>query len=186
MPTTANVSTGKPKISGAVYRAAAGTALPTDATTALGTGFQELGFISEDGVTNNNSPDTENVHAWGGAVVLVLQNERPDEWTLTFIEAINPNVLKTVYGDSNVTVDETTGMITVQATSEQTAAAVYVIEMQLKGGAMKRVVIPIGDIKELGEVVYKDDEPIGYEITIAALPDANGVTHKEYIQPATA
>lgn len=180
----ANVSTGKPKITGAVYRAPAGTTLPTDASTALAAAFQELGFVSEDGVTNNNTPDTENIKGWGGTVVLVVQNEKPDEWTLTLIESINPNVLKTVYGDSHVTVDAQTGMITVEATAEQAAAAVYVIDMQLKGGAMKRVVIHAGDLKEVGEIVYKDDEPIGYEITLTALPDANGVTHREYIQPA--
>lgn len=184
MPTAANVSTGKPKITGAVYRAPAGTTLPTDATTALPQAFQELGFVSEDGVTNNNSPDTENVHAWGGTVVLVIQNERPDEWTLTLIESINPNVLKTVYGDAHVTIGSD-GMITVEATAAQTAASVYVIDMQLKGGAMKRVVISAGDLKKIGEIVYKDDEPIGYEITLTALPDSGGVTHREYIKPAS-
>ena len=93
-------------------------------------------------------------------------------------------MLKTVYGDAHVTVGAN-GMITVEATADQTAAAVYVIDMQLKGGAMKRVVISAGDLKEVGEIVYKDDEPIGYEITLTALPDSNGVTHREYIQPAT-
>lgn len=186
MPNAAYVSTGKPKANGAVYRAPLGTTLPTDASTALDGAFVELGFVSEDGVSNNNSPDSDTVKDWGGQTVLVLQNEKPDEWTLTLIEALNPNVLKTVYGDSKVTYDSGAGTITVQATADQLADKIYVIDMAMKGGAMKRVVIPIGSISEVGEVVYKADEAVGYEITLAALPDSSGVTHYEYIKLAAA
>lgn len=185
MPNVANVSTGKPKVAGAVFRAPLGSTLPTDASTQLDNAFVELGYVSEDGVANNNSPDSDKVKAWGGATVLVVQNEKSDEWTLTLIESMNPNVLKTVYGDSKVTVDATNHTITVQATADQLADASYVIDMVLKGGAMKRVVIPDGAISELGEIVYKDDEPIGYEITINALPDTNGVQHYEYFKLAS-
>jgi len=183
MPTVANVTTGKPKVAGAVFAAPLGTTLPTDATTALGTAFKELGYVSEDGVANNNTPESENVKAWGGDTVLVLQTEKNDEWTLTLIEALNPEVLKVVYGDANVT--EGTGTITVNASSAQLPDKVYVIEMSMKGGALKRVVIPTGSISELGEVVYKDDEAVGYELTITALPNASGVTHFEYIKLAS-
>jgi hypothetical protein len=185
MPNVANVSTGKPKVTGAVFRAPLGSTLPTDASTALDGAFVELGYVSEDGVTNNNTPDTDKVKAWGGATVLVVQNEKSDEWTLTLIEALNANVLKTVYGDSKVTVDDGNHTITVQATADQLAEASYVIDMVLKGGAMKRIVIPDGAISEVGEIVYKDDEPIGYEITINALPNASGVNHYEYFKLGT-
>lgn len=180
MPNVQNVSTGKPKVAGAIYRAPLGTTLPTAADTALDGAFVELGYVSEDGVTNNNSPDSDKIQAWGGATVLVVQNEKPDEWTMTLIEALNSNVLKTVYGDSRVTVDGST--ITVQATADQLPDKAYVIDMLLKGGALKRVVIPNGSLSELGEIVYKDDEPIGYQITLNALPDSSSVTHYEYIK----
>ena len=92
------------------------------------------------------------------------------------------DVLKTVYGDANVTTG--TGTITVNASSAQLADKAFVIEMSMKGGVLKRVVIPTGSISEIGEIVYKDDEAVGYEITITALPNANGVTHFEYIKTA--
>lgn len=177
-----NVSPGKPRPAGAIFRAPLGTALPTDANTALDEAFLELGFVSEDGVTNNNTPETEDVYAWGGTAVMKSVTEKPDEWTLTLIESLNPNVLKTVYGDANVTVTEDGKSITVKATAGEVESAVYVLDMILKGGALKRVVIPVGTLGEIGEVVYKDDEPIGYEITIAALDDGSGTTHYEYIQ----
>lgn len=179
MPTVSNVSAGKPKLTGAVYRADAGTTLPTDATTALAAAFKELGFVSEDGVTNNNTPESDNIKAWGGQTVLVVQNEKNDEFTFTLIEALNVEVLKTVYGSTNVT--ETNGAITIKATADPIPNAVYVIDVVMTGGKAKRIVIPDGAISEIGEIVYKDDEPIGYELTVNALPDASGVNHYEYI-----
>lgn len=179
MPTVSNVSAGKPKLTGAVYRADAGTTLPTDATTALAAAFKELGFVSEDGVTNNNTPESDNIKAWGGQTVLVVQNEKNDEFTFTLIEALNVEVLKTVYGSTNVT--ETNGAITIKATADPIPNAVYVIDVVMTGGKAKRIVIPDGAISEIGEIVYKDDEPIGYELTVNALPDATGVNHYEYI-----
>ena len=184
MPNVANVSTGKPKVAGAVFRAPLGTTLPTDATSTLDAAFKELGYVSEDGVTNNNTPDSDTIKAWGGNTVLVVQNEMSDEWTLTLIESLNPEVLKAVYGDARVTVDSQAGTITVQATADQRIDAAYVIDMIMKGGAMKRVVIPNGSMSELGEIVYKDDEAVGYELTLNALPDTAGVQHYEYIKTA--
>lgn len=184
MPNVANVSTGKPKAAGAIFRAPLGTTLPVDATTALTNEYIELGYVSDDGVTNNNAPDSDTIKAWGGQPVLVVVNEKVDEFSLSLLETMNTEVLKTVYGNENVTVAQTGGMITVHATADQLEDAVYVIDMRLKGGAMKRIVIPNGSLSDLGEITYKDDEPIAYEVTLQALPDTSGVQHYEYIQPA--
>lgn len=182
MPSSDKVSTGKPKTAGAVYRAPAGTTAPTDASTELAAAFKELGFVSDDGVSNSNSGDSTDVYAWGGTPVITTQSEKADKWKLTLIESLNTEVLKTVYGDGNVTVDTTGKKITVKAGAAQLASSVYVIDMLLKGGALKRVVIPVGSLSDVGEIVYKDDEPIGYEITIKGADDGTGYTHYEYIQ----
>ena len=47
MPTVTNVSAATPGVSGAIYRAPTGTALPSDAVTALGGSYVELGYISD-------------------------------------------------------------------------------------------------------------------------------------------
>lgn len=175
-----NVTSAQPEVAGAIYRAPVGTTMPTNAYEDLDTAFTNLGYVSDDGLTNANSPETETKKAWGGATILTSQTGRPDTLKYKLVEALNVNVLKSVYGDDFVEGDLETG-ITVDANTKQMKDASYVIDMVLKDNALKRVVVPRATLTSLGDVVYKDGEIVGYEVTLTALPDENGSTHKEYI-----
>ena len=180
---TANVTYGKPRAAGAAYSAPAETTLPADARTALAATFVGLGYISEDGLVNENSPESETIKAWGGDTVLVTQTDKQDTFSFKLIESTNINVLKEVYGSTNVTGSiETVAGLTVKANSTELPERVFVFEMNLKGDLLKRIVIPNGKVSEIGEISYSDSDATGYEVTIHAMPDDDGNTHYEYIQ----
>lgn len=181
MADTKNVTTAKPKIGGALYSAKLGTALPTDALTALDSDYKSLGYISDDGLVNTNSGKSDTIKAWGGDVVASTQSEKEDTFQYTLIEATNLAVLKEVYGDANVTGDLETG-ITIKANSIELEEHVLVADMILKGGILKRIVIPNGKVSEMGDISYGDEDAVGYETTLTAIPDDQSNTHYEYIQ----
>ena len=179
-----NVTAAQPnKVSGAVFAAPIGSTLPTDVSTSLDAAFKELGYISEDGLTNGNSPESTAIKAWGGDTVLTIQTSKDDTFGFTLLEVLNLDVLKTIYGTDNVTGALSTG-ITINANSKELQEQAYVIDMILRDGTLKRIVIPDAAISEISEITYSDSDAVGYGITLQAMPDAAGNTHYEYIKAA--
>lgn len=180
MPDKDLVSTAKPKVGGACHRAPVGTALPTDATSNLGEAWTALGYFSEDGLTNGNSRDFNVYRAWGGDIVDSSGANYTDTFQFKMIEVLNADVLETVHGTGNVSGTLEEGIV-VKAKGDDTAYA-WVFDMIMKGGTLRRVVVPSAAISSLGDVVYKGDELAGYDATITAEADSDGYTHYEYMK----
>lgn len=180
------VSAAKPKIGGAISVAPVGTALPTSATSTLSATFVPLGYISQEGLKNNPGFTSETIKAWGGEDVLQLDQGRTDTYTYKLIEALNEEVLKQVYGAENVTGTLTTGIQVEAKKYVDMPEQVMVIDMIMKGNVPKRIVIPRGVITNVEEIEYSDSATIGYNTTVNALADSDGVTHYEYIGPSGA
>lgn len=182
--TVTNVSAAAPAVGGAISVAPKGSTLPTDAVTALAEAYKSLGYVSEDGVKNNNTPSTDVVKAWGGDEVLRQNANREDTFSYTLIEILNLDVLKEVYGSDNVTGTLSTG-ISITANDDEHEEHVIVIDMILREGALKRIVIPRGTVTAIGEITYSETGAVGYALTIKAAKDSSGNRHYEYIKAAT-
>lgn len=176
-----NVTAGKPKIGGAIFRAPLGTLLPTSAESVLDESvWKSIGYCSDDGVTNSNTRESDDVKAWGGDTVLTIQTEKKDTIQMTWIETMNVETLKAVHGDANVSGDLSTGIV-ISVNSKELTAGAYVIDMALRDDAIKRIVIPNAKISAVDDVVYSDEDVVGYPVTLTCMPDNNSNTHYEYI-----
>ena len=176
-------SVGKPKIIGAASWAPLGTALPTDAKTALSSAYKGLGYISSDGMSNDGSRETTELKAWGGDVVQTPQTSKKDQFTTKFVEVRNKDMLEVVKGSGNIS--ESGGMITIRENSDELDHVVLIYDILLSGGYLKRIVITDAQVVNVDAIDYKDDDLIGYPATIQAYPypGYDSDTHREFIPP---
>lgn len=176
---TANVTAGKPKESGGVYRAPLGSTLPTNASAALDAAFQGLGFVTDAGMTQRYNYQSTEIKDWGGATILTTEEGLTDTYQFVLAEALNVEVLKTFFGDDNVEGTLATG-ITVKGNSKSIPAACYVFELAISGGGYRRIVLPNAKPSTRADVQYVGNNVVGYGITLTCMPGAQGDTHYEY------
>ena len=156
---------------GGVYYAPTNTTLPTASDAALAGPFESVGFISEDGITQSEPTDIQEVVAWqDGAVVRKIQTSHDLTYTFTMLET-SAETLELFYGDYTAGVVEVTGA--------QLGKHAFVIDVA-DGDNDIRFVIPDGQITERGDVTYASSDAIGYEVTITCYPDEDGVKAYKY------
>jgi hypothetical protein len=178
-----NVSFGKPKASGAVFRAPLGTVLPQDATSPLDPAFENIGYISEDGITRTTDSDSATINDMSGATVLNVITTVTESVQFVAIET-NKETLSMRYGDANVVENPTApGELQVTHNGIPSEAYSYVIELLLTGNRADRLVIPNGTISELGDMTYDGADPIGFDMTLSCNASAaiDGGTIREYV-----
>lgn len=175
-PTAANVQVAT---TGGAYHAPDGTTIPTDADSNLEAAFlaNEVGYISEDGITQTIDEDAQQIRAWqNGDTVRTVQTSHDLTYAFTMIET-NDAVLAAYYGADNVA----DGVVEVKA--GQTDRGPWVFEV-LDGDTHLRIVVPDGQVTERGDVEFVNGNAISYPVTITCYPDATGVKAYQYIDGA--
>lgn len=177
------VAAAKPRTGGGLYYAPLGTALPTDASTALPEGFIALGPIHEDGITPNRETSVEKVKEWDGSTLaqLLTDEERSFETLLYGIH--DRDVLEYLFSTDNVEVtpaaDGSGTKIAIKDVGGKPANSVLVFEMQYRGVKMRKV-LPNADATITGEEAYQGSSLMGYTLSVECLKDDDGVRVYEY------
>jgi hypothetical protein len=156
-------------VTGSVSRAPLATAAPTTQATSLDAAFVELGYIGEGGVTQTlpASGDATNIKAWqNGATVRTIRNAPDDLPTFSFVALETNKTVVESWAGATVTQTATEGSVVLNPLATRTHYS-WVIDV-VDGSALERIYIPDGLVIEVGDRVYANSEPIGYEMTIEA------------------
>lgn len=158
-------------VTGGVFTADAGTAIPTTADEAIGS-FDDLGYVSEEGVTQAIGADVTDIVAWqNGDVVRKVQTSHDLTYAFTLIET-KEQVLEAYYGNY------LSGAV--EVTADQLPRKPWVIDV-IDGDDTIRVAIPDGQVTERGDITFATGEAIGYPVTVTCYPDSSGVKAYLYL-----
>lgn len=162
-------------VTGAVYVGEAEHTAPTDALSAVPVGFTDLGYVSDEGVTETRERSTNQIRAWQrGALVREVTTESSIQYSFRLLETTK-ETLEFFYG---VTVDENGGFDLKPAESGGRKPLILDI---VDGEEEVRVYLKSTEVSEVGDVVYSNGEAIGYEVTLTAYPDADGSAGRKWV-----
>jgi len=165
--TAANVRVA---VTGVVMVGPTTAAAPT-LTTSTTTGYGDLGYVGEDGVTESVSTTTKPIKAWQNAAT-VRRVVTDGEYTLKFVLIESSKAVIEAYYGATATSAATEGSIAVVPTSTGGNKS-FIVDV-VDESERKRIYVALGEITERGEIVYKNGEAIGYPITITGYPTATG------------
>jgi hypothetical protein len=158
----------------AVWVGPKGTTGPT-ALEAPAAGFNEVGWLSEDGVSFSRAEDKQVFRAHqGGKIVKRKTSSVDDTFKFQCLET-TAITLGLLYKGQTPTV--ATGVATIHVTNQTiNDERAWVLDEHLDDGSTIRYVIPSGTAETTAEVVWKTDEMTVYEFTVGVNGDYTVVT----------
>lgn len=177
------VISGIPAVAGGVLAGPRGTTLPTTAVATPNVALKAMGYISDSGLERSEDRSTSDILEWGGKLVKRKQTGFAVELTFAFLEYLNADAAKTVYGDTAVTVtpaDAAHGtQIAIAVNGDESPHLSWVFDMA-DGAAKIRLAVPDGQITSTDTIGYTRDGAALRTVTVTAYPDASGNFLYEY------
>jgi hypothetical protein len=159
---------------GTFYSAPLGTTLPTTATATLDAAFDDHGWLGEEGITNSMTRDTTKHKSFGGDTVKVTQDNYEETIQVTLLES-NPTVLATVFGEDNVTVDDSGGHRTIQVDHDSAMLPRKTFVVRVIDGVKTRLIlVEEGQVTSVDDIVHVHSDLLAYTITVDVFKPASG------------
>lgn len=176
--TAANVRVA---VTGAVSKGLTSATAPTGTASGL-TGFDDLGAISEDGVTLSlpDNGDSTPIKIWqNGATVRTRRETSDDLPTISF--TMVETSLATIETYFGVTVTQSVSEGSFEYVVENRGADSYVLDV-IDDAELIRLYVPQGVVSSVGEINLTNTDAIGYQVTIDCELDAGtGYNFKSWL-----
>lgn len=183
MPDVKDVRVGAPdqKTTGAIKHAPLGTTLPdlssiTKASVTLAQAFAGDEYVSEDGLTLTPSISTSDIKDWSGATVRKVLESYDGTLSWTMIST-NEGALGVAFGADHITTENassTHGKQVKAALGAHLPEAQSWVFLMKDGDARIVILVPNGQVTEVGEVNFASNSAVGWAVTLSTYPDSNG------------
>jgi hypothetical protein len=155
-------------LGGQVFRAPLDTPLPTNPTAVLDTAFENLGILTDDGITDDPGRGAKNILALGGQNVRTFVETEEPTVKITCLE--ENAVLQSIVNPGGTPVTDA-GITTTTRARWEPNPGVFVVKG--KDGDIHDLYAFTGEVAEVGPRVKKADAATR-ELTIAIYPDDDG------------
>ena len=154
-------------------------ALPTNGTDALnGAIYTEVGAITSDGITEATAQDTNDIFMWQGNA---LAASLPGDYTKTFsFAAMEQNLVTMGLQFPGSAITQTAEGVTIAEKPPVRDLRTWVLH-GIDGTKAQRVVLPLGQISERGDVVWSSQDVTVWNWVVKIFPDANGVVAYRHV-----
>lgn len=166
-----------------VWVAPVGTPLPTDLSEPPAP-WDEIGWIDEDGLTQERKIDSETLMAWqAGTVVRKRVTSTDNTFAFKALEE-KLSVFGLYFTGATAAAEGALTRVTIPAGTgvDQRAFVVDAVD----GNIYKRYLIETGEVTDRGEIPHKNDELTVYEMTVTVYGDFDMLTNNPAMAPAGA
>ena len=166
---TNNTNMGVGRATGMAYRAPEGTPLPATPGETLAAAWEEIGGVSEDGITWGTGKDATPLKNWAKRVVRVIGSDESGSIQVPFIDT-TADTLKTIFGDDNVTETAATAehgnLVSVTVGPGVSAPPAAYLFLMKDGDDLIMLGTESGTVTTLDEITFAPNDAIVYNTTI--------------------